>query len=437
MRLVKKKNYKEVTRELLNAKVPSLVLFGDEDAPLRNVISDVYNAFKIFEKYSLKGEYDKFNIYDNLYTYDEACELAGKELNRLDYSLTYTLLCSVPYSKAYGVDAYEKTANLMFNIKLITSPLRSSINNAFSLQFRGYVSEEDVNKSVSDIFKLYDKDTKDVSFDYLGSNIRTTLCDLESMHLDVLYDRPTPEVEINEITFPFAKALSNYSEKMDKLVADSGNTTRRVKDRNSEESVVVRVTSASQLKRLSKRELTDPKMIEKFAKGELTVKERVSYEKNKTVFIVALDNSGSMNNALKQTHVKAIMIQLLSKVIDSEAEVILIPYTYGVDSEHTANSKETAKEVFNWVERNLPPGNGTDIAKALQHMIDKAVDTGLKEPSVTIILDGDDILDPDTIDYKGVKINAILLGRENEGVKTAVVNSGGFYILENLYEQNL
>lgn len=44
-----------------------------------------------------------------------------------------------------------------------------------------------------------------------------------------------------------------------------------------------------------------------------------------------------------------------------------------------------------------------------------------------------DYVDVDNIDTKGVRINAVLLGRLNENMKKLCEKSGGFLITEELY----
>jgi len=44
-----------------------------------------------------------------------------------------------------------------------------------------------------------------------------------------------------------------------------------------------------------------------------------------------------------------------------------------------------------------------------------------------------DIVHPEELDYKGVTINAVVLGRENDGLKEVCKQSGGKYTSEKLY----
>jgi hypothetical protein len=50
-----------------------------------------------------------------------------------------------------------------------------------------------------------------------------------------------------------------------------------------------------------------------------------------------------------------------------------------------------------------------------------------------IVCDGDDHVVTSELDYKGVTINAVVLGRENDGLKEVGKQSGGKYTSEKLY----
>lgn len=434
MQLVQRKNYKVITREKLNEKVPSLVIFGDDNAPLKNIISDVFNMFQIFEKHLDKGDLSGFNVFDYITPIAEAEKQEG--YNKDAYFMNTTFLSIIRYAKAFGTNPYEKTANLMFNIKLLTSPILDTFDfRDFVMQFRGYATEDEIKESIGMLFDTRNSGIDDYGF--LSSNIRSNVCDLSPQHLQVLSDKPMKEVAINSITFPFLKVVSNYKQQLDRVSSDSGNSIKQIKDRDSDSVVQVRVSSASQLKGLSGRQLADPRLIEKYVKGELVTRERVGYVKNKQVLVFAMDNSGSMNGTYKQTHVKSIMLDVLSRVISGDAEVHFHAYEADITTSMVARTDEEARNIFKWVQHNRPPGGGTNIAAVLQRLIDQAIATGLNKPSVTIILDGDDVLDPDKVDTKGVIINAILLGQKNEGISRITSRTGGFCILEDLYAHSL
>jgi hypothetical protein len=44
-----------------------------------------------------------------------------------------------------------------------------------------------------------------------------------------------------------------------------------------------------------------------------------------------------------------------------------------------------------------------------------------------------DFVDPNKIDFKGVKINVVALGKSNDGLKEVATKSGGFYTEEKMY----
>ena len=47
-----------------------------------------------------------------------------------------------------------------------------------------------------------------------------------------------------------------------------------------------------------------------------------------------------------------------------------------------------------------------------------------------------DHVDPKLLKLKGVRINCLILGCENPGLKEIAKNSGGFYSVESLYSRH-
>lgn len=46
-----------------------------------------------------------------------------------------------------------------------------------------------------------------------------------------------------------------------------------------------------------------------------------------------------------------------------------------------------------------------------------------------------DFVDPGEIDFKGVRINVVILGTDNANLKKIATDSGGFYNKEHLYDR--
>lgn len=438
--LVIKKDYEKITKGILNSKVENLIMFGDETDEMNCVLSDVFNMFELHDEYLKKGMYDEFNPLDHIIK----CNEDGSTLSEVD-KLNATLLAVIPYSKGYGNDSYQKVANLFFNIKVVTTDFSSASRSikdvgTFFSDFKGYSSIDDITEHTKKLF-TFEKGSassrsSSSSIPFIASNIRSVLSDLTIGHALLLGKEKVEDIPINHITFPFIKTISHFDKMIKSTTDQNALASKTFVDKHSETTKSARMRSFGQIRKVKGRQLVNPNLIVDIAKGNVNIREGVGFEKPKQIIISALDASGSMQCVVKKNHVRAVYLDILSKVIQGEVELEF--YTYGatIDSvSFKADSKDKAKEVFDYIEHLIPDHNGTDIGGIVQRLIDSALERGLKEPHVVIVLDGDDKVNPDKVELKGVKVSAIILGTENQGVAELTKRSGGFLTLHRIYEK--
>lgn len=409
--LVNRKGYVEVTKLDLNTHVPNLICFGTDATFVNPVISDLYNMFEINREHLERGEQFKPYLYVD---------------TKKDLAMALILL-RMPYASAAGKNSYEKVANVLFNLLVINTDIDYRLED-IEIKFNGY---NDSNLITTHLHRVSEVSEEKMVMKYLISNIRTLLANLSINHATVLSRSPFQLEKVTHLDIPFLDILCRTNEVIKENTKTKANS-KMEKNREGDTQQYFKSNFGDVL-RMPKHKLMDPNALLAIAKGDARHKERVNYSTEKQVIILNIDNSGSMNSIAKLSRVVAIATDVLAKVVEGTAEVHINWYEATIVNSLVARTEKEAKDVMSFITRNVPSGGGTNIGASLQTIINQAIDAKLKEPHVIIILDGDDVVDPNSVELKEVKVSTFLLGKSNSGVEELCNKSGGFVRIDPLY----
>lgn len=266
--------------------------------------------------------------------------------------------------------------------------------------------------------------------------------DLTSCVRDYLYDLSPEIVSIygksSKLQVPINKQILKdikikaYLE--DKLGMQEAKDLKKKEDNSSRRRQSMQMTQTSDLARINKAKMLMPDFDDKVAKKEIHVNKKVSPVKAKQMFTMLVDDSGSMGCVSKQAHVRAVLLNRLEPVVKGHAELIFYHYESQRYGKKVVKDLKGAREIFAEMCQRIPRGGGTNIGACIQETIDEIWNMpGYHDPELMIVCDGDDHVDPTIIDFKGVKVNVIILGRKNKGLKEIAKNSKGFYTEECMY----
>jgi hypothetical protein len=171
----------------------------------------------------------------------------------------------------------------------------------------------------------------------------------------------------------------------------------------------------------------------KFAKKQLIVRNKVASERQ--ALVLAIDNSGSMNDPDKKMWVKTYLTHMLDAVANGEGEVYICWFESSVDDKNVVKVS-TREEAIAYFEKGFL-GNfnmgGTNVGYSIDQ-ISKAFNSGKFgpheigdrfNPQLVIINDGNDTVDPNYV--SPFVTHAVVLGMDNQELKQLVTSSGGDY----------
>lgn len=159
---------------------------------------------------------------------------------------------------------------------------------------------------------------------------------------------------------------------------------------------------------------------------------RTIREKQRSYILV--DKSGSMDCVPKRAWRNAIVKKMCQDVIDGKREFIYSHYVNTIMDTVTIATPEEAEKFYKKIRRLRPTGGNTNIARILQITIDKLVSTELvhgRNPELTIVMDGQDAFKASSVDPKGVKVNAFILGAKHTELEKFCLRTGGAVIQKN------
>jgi hypothetical protein len=180
-------------------------------------------------------------------------------------------------------------------------------------------------------------------------------------------------------------------------------------------------------------QLAKPDFKLRFAKKELYVK--VKRSSAKQVIIIAIDNSGSMNQKEKKMRVSAYLINTLDSVASGDGVAYICWFESSIDKEKIikVSNKEEAIAFYETGNIGSFDMGGTNVMNVIT-VIAQCIEEGrfgehelkdLHKPNLIIVNDGNDAVDPNYV--SPLVTHAVVLGLDNYDLKKVVESSGGEY----------
>lgn len=349
------------------------------------------------------------------------------------YLYNLNFLSKVKIEEIIGFSPMDKALNvIMFATKLAKDRHKYDTTGTTTGEI-DEVDETSLGKAIKK-FSQPDERSEDGSIELsnsLTACVRSYLSDLSPEILSIYGANNKLDMPVDLKIFKDIK-IKAYLE--NKLGMQETKELKVVEDNSSKKKKHMQITSVSDVSKLSKLKMVMPDFNVKLAKKELTVSKKVSPVTKKQMFTMLLDDSGSMGCVKKQTYVRAVLLNRLEPVIKGHATLVFYLYESGRYNKKTVNTVAEARELFDQVCKRVPNGGGTNIGAVLQETINEICALpGYHNPEIMILCDGDDYVDASELDYKGVKINVVALGRDNPGLREAASASTGWYTEEKMY----
>lgn len=404
---------------------------------------DLYTLFKAKEQY-----YDEFKLENHLYTITDILDLSG--LSNLSpeqqkyYEQSVKFLKKIDFENVPGETPMIQTFNLLgFMVTVQNKATNNTPEDALILQ--DYIKKVDdalINKTVEKQFYTDQDSAGGTSYgDYvselsksLESNIRSGLYDLSPVAKTIIQENPDKSIPVNTALLKMIRIRAMMDKKLGEAL---GSTTEKELNNNTNTRESRLLTSVSQSTKASLTQKMMPNFQEKVIKKELAVKTKVAPKKSKQSAIFALDDSGSMATLFKQSYVRAILLKLLEDVVNGDMELTFYNYEVNLRNKHVVKTEEEARKLFKHINQRIPNGGGTYIGNCIQTLVDEVIaDPELVNPEIFIVCDGEDHVDPKSINFKGVKVNFISLGNYRKEHEQICTLSGGTYLYETFSSKN-
>ena len=408
------------------------------------ILEDLYFLFK-------KENSDPINFDVNNYLFTtEYIEknILFRELTPEEHSYyTYTLLFleQLEYDAVIGITPLDKALNVLMYVTMLskkTNPSKGECDSANTPNpgVTDIKNEEALSEAIQDVSENGvsgddSENGRNNNSDGLSKNItkcvRDHLYDL-SPSISHIYGKKRPtDVPINRRILSDIKVKA-YLENTQGLT--TALETKKVRNNDSHENENIIMETHNQITKINKADMLKVGFDDKFIKKELIVKEKVKPESKKQILYMLLDDSGSMACLAKQTYVRAVLLNRLEQVVDGKSELKFCLYESKRYQHYDVKTLADTQKLFKEISLRRPNGGGTNIGAVLQETIDEIhALPNYHDPEIMIVCDGDDHVRDGSIDYKGVTISAVLLGRANPAIKKITQETGGFCTIENLY----
>ena len=386
---------------------------------------------------------EEFDVKDFLFSKQKVAEILGRELtdgeeNYYNYSVKF--LAGLNYKDCPGFSPMDKTLNTILYMTYLSDKLKDKDNSSCP-SGKTNVSEEDLTDMIQEFANGASTEDSDGKKNKEGNETKQ---DIVSCVRDFLYDL-SPEIaniygKDSVASIPINKNilrdLKVKAHLEDKVGLETSLDKKFEENNASRRKEIKPMTEFSQVTKANKVQMLMPNYKEKLAKKELQIKVKVKPVTKKQSLYMLLDDSGSMNCISKQSNVRAVLMNRLESVIQGKSELKFSLYESSRYHYKEVKTLEEAQALYKDISLRRPGGGGTYIGRILQETINDVVkDTSLHSPEIMIVNDGDDFVDPKDIDFKGVKINVVILGTDNANLKKIAEDSGGFYQKEHLYDR--
>lgn len=404
------------------------------------ILEDLHYIFR-----QEREECEDFDINTHLFSRDTIKEVLQRDLTESEeayYGYTTKFLLGLNYAAAPGYSPMDKALRTIMYMTYLSKKNQDqhdSRNNPAGNR-KQTLSPEDLEQLIKEMSNGVPdgdqaggaKNAPELSKDVI-SCVRDHLYDLSPTIANIYAQDKVEDVPINLNIIRDLKIKSYLEEK---IGLETTLETKLEVNNKSRKRRSTGMTSYTQLMKTSKTQMVMPDFDDKFAKKELVVREKVLPQTRKQVVTLLLDDSGSMGSIQKQSFVRATLLKYLEGVMEGKAKLNFYLYESKRYGYKEVKTLDDAQKLFKDISLRRPSGGGTHIGYCLQETIDEiATDSTYHDPEITILLDGDDHVNPKEVNTKGVKINALCFGTENPGLKVLCAESGGFYKVESMYNR--
>ena len=422
------------------------------------VLYDLYYLFQQENKDPL-GFNVKNHLFSSEYIEDNILNRKMNGDEKKYYESTLVFLEKINYSDVLGITPLDKALNVLMYLvhlsKQTNKEHEDKIRNGWDAQGANMqdapVNVENEGDIAAAINELADGVNLDIDAPTGDSSngqnhkeelskeitkcVRDHLYDLTPSIANVYGKTKPSDVPINRSFLSDIKIKAYLEESVG---LNTALDSKKVKNNDSHEKDTFKMESVDEVTKVRKSSMMLENFDDKLIKKELNIKTKVKPEEKKQILYMLLDDSGSMSCLHKQTYVRAVLLNRLESVVDGKSELKFCLYESQRYEFSNAKDKESASTLMKKISLRRPCGGGTHIGRVIQETIDEIhhdATTGYHDPEIMIVCDGDDYVDPKSIDYKDVRINVVLLGTSNKNLKRVAEESGGFYICEKLYDR--
>ena len=417
------------------------------------ILQDLYYLFK-----KEQADPEAFDVNNHLFSTEYLeNDVLFRPLNdgeRAYYNHTLLFLEKVDYGAVIGITPLDKALNvMMYLVHLSTktnpkgngkpndhdstsNPLPQNVtvpNEEALAEAMQEMNEQGPDGGGGDGGAVQAPNDQDEEMPDLAKCVRDHLYDLTPSIAHVYGAKKPSDVPINRKILGDIKIKAYLENSVGMTTALD---TKKVKNNDSKERDSFQMDNHNQITKIRKSAMMQENFDDKFIKKELAVKEKVKPEEKKQILYMLLDDSGSMGCKVKQTYVRAVLLNRLESVVDGKSELKFSLYETQRYNFEEVKDKKGAQKLYKDISLRRPRGGGTYIGNILQETIDEIHNIkGYHDPEIMIVCDGDDHVDPSKLDYKGVRINVVLLGTTNSGLEKVAKDTDGFFTCEKIYSR--
>jgi hypothetical protein len=403
------------------------------------IVEDLYYLYQ-----KERDEEENFQFVNHVFSKDTIKEIKNDELTESEnayYDFTLKFLKDLDYKNCPGFSPMDKTLNTI----MYMSSLSKNNSNLNDPSNNNKNSKKTLTpEALDDLIKEMSSGVSDNIEDGKKGQGKETSKDVISCVRDFLYDLSPSianiygedSVQSTPVNLKILKDIKTKAYLEHELGLETSLEKKEIENNRSNKKKIRNMHSYSEATKANKSAMILPNYEDKMIKKELAIKVKVKPEAKKQMLTMLLDDSGSMNCIAKQSHVRAVLMNRLESVIDGKSKLRFYLYESGRYGFKEVNNLKDAQELYKNISHRRPGGGGTHIGRVLQETINEICDLpGYHNPEIMIVNDGDDHVNPDEIDLKGVRVNVVMLGTTNPNLKAVAEKSGGFCVSEVMYNR--
>jgi len=412
--------------------------FGGGFSKVPPILEDLYYLY-----YQEREDGNDFDAKTHLFSPKTIEGVLGRDMTESEksyYGYTTKFLEGLSYSDCPGYSPMDKALNTIMYLTYLSEQnnKQSGSTNNPNPSANSKLTPEGLAGAIQEMAEGIQEpgssksEGKELTKDIV-SCVRDHLYDLSPSIANIYSQDKVADVPINSAILRDIKIKAYLEEKVG---LETALDKKLVENNRSKQRKNKQMNSYSQMTKASKTAMVIPNFDDKMAKKELVIKEKVLPETKKQMLTMLLDDSGSMGNIITQSYVRAALLNRLESVIDGKSKLNFYLYESQRYGFKEVKDLKDAQDLFKTISLRSPNGGGTNIGRVLQETIDEIHNVpGYSHPEILICNDGNDHVDYKSIDTKGVKVNVLIFGCQNEGLKKVAKDSGGFYLEESLYDR--